>query len=142
MFIWKENVEKVIFSKIKFEKFQLEQLLDHTKIPKKNVSAYYKQAHTSVNRLLLHTPFWIVDIFFKYNKINFNSSLYHKLFILTKIEKNVDTVGGPEKCFGTLHWYICTASSKPSLWPITDTECQVWAQILRSTFLELILWRV
>ena len=23
-----------------------------------------------------------------------------------------------------------TASSKPCLWPITDTECQIWAQIL------------
>ena len=27
-----------------------------------------------------------------------------------------------------------TASSKLCLWPITDTECQVWAHILRSTF--------
>ena len=35
-----------------------------------------------------------------------------------------------------------TSSSKPCLWPITDIECQVMAQMLRSTFLELILWRV
>ena len=35
-----------------------------------------------------------------------------------------------------------TASSKPCLWPKTDTECQVWAQILRSTFLKLVLERV
>ena len=32
-----------------------------------------------------------------------------------------------------------TARSKHCLWPITDTECQVWAQTLRSTFWELIL---
>ena len=31
-----------------------------------------------------------------------------------------------------LNQYINTgkASSKPCLWPITDTECQVWAQML------------
>ena len=29
-------------------------------------------------------------------------------------------------------------SSKPCLWPKTDTECQVWAQILRPTFLKLV----
>ena len=34
-----------------------------------------------------------------------------------------------------------TARYKPCLWPITDTECQVWAQMSRSTFLKLILWR-
>ena len=34
------------------------------------------------------------------------------------------------------------ASSKSYLWPITDTECQVWTQILRSTFLKLIPWRL
>ena len=32
-----------------------------------------------------------------------------------------------------------TASSKPCLWPKADTECQVWAQIFRSTFLKLVL---
>ena len=34
-----------------------------------------------------------------------------------------------------------SARSKPCLWPITDTVnlCQVWAQMLRSTFLKLIL---
>ena len=35
-----------------------------------------------------------------------------------------------------------TASSKPCLWPKTDTECQVWAQILRSTFFKLAQERV
>ena len=28
-----------------------------------------------------------------------------------------------------------TASLKPCLWPKTETECQVWAQMLRSIFL-------
>ena len=35
-----------------------------------------------------------------------------------------------------------TPSSKPCLWPITDTECQAMAQMLRSLFLELILLQV
>ena len=38
----------------------------------------------------------------------------------------------------TYNWY----SKFECPWPtITDTECQLWAQMLRSTFLELILWR-
>ena len=36
--------------------------------------------------------------------------------------------------------YKGTASSQPCSWLKTDTECQVWAQILRATFnLKLVL---
>ena len=43
---------------------------------------------------------------------------------------------------GSVGYNTGAASSKSYLWPITDTECQVWTQILRSTFLKLIPWRL
>ena len=36
----------------------------------------------------------------------------------------------------------CFASSKPCFRPKYDSLCQVWAHMLRSTFLKLVLWRV
>ena len=44
--------------------------------------------------------------------------------------------------FLSLFKYMYSKSESFLMAAITYTECQAWAQILRSTFLKLILWRV
>ena len=88
--------------------------------------------------ILLETDFSTSTIFFVENPIHILSFLLQVPFLpSSSLSFTILSISFPFPFINTVGIH-----SKTCLWPITDTECQLWEQMLKSIFLKLFLWLV